>query len=191
MEVHIAGDRADLRAEPGDLISQHAWGWDLDCIVPVVVVVAKGIREVQDGHLADRRRVLGNIEMRRLDRALRHRVRHKEEIKLAIDDLGLLNKARIDVCSLGWVIDEVLSVVSCGLLEESLSDSLVNDDQSDLRVGLSRNIGITGVLHGDDAIELLELHVNNLLAHGITDTITIDEDVFGHGVVIEIAVGLE
>ena len=76
VEIHIAGDRADLRAESGDLISQHAWGWDLDSVIPVVVVVAESIREVQDGHLADGRRVLSNIEMGRLDRALSHGVRH-------------------------------------------------------------------------------------------------------------------
>lgn len=40
MQVYIARDRSDLRAESGDLVGQHTGGRDLDRIVPVVVVVA-------------------------------------------------------------------------------------------------------------------------------------------------------
>ena len=53
VEIHIAGDRADLGSEAGNLIGEHAWRRNLNGIVPVVVVVAKSIGEVQDCHLGD------------------------------------------------------------------------------------------------------------------------------------------
>lgn len=191
VEIHIAGDCADLRAEASDLVCKHAGGWNLDRIVPVVVVVAEGVCEVQDGHLTDLRRVLSNVEMRRLDGALSHRVRHKEEIKLAIDDLRLLNEACVDVGTLRRVVNEVLSIVTSRLLEESLTHSLVHNDQSDVGVLLGGRLRVASVLHRDDAVELLELLVNDLLAHGVTHTVTIDEDVAGQLSIVELAIGLE
>ncbi len=70
MQIHVAGDRAYFRTESSDLIGQHAGGGNLDCIVPVVVVVAKRVSEVQDCHLADVRRVFSYVEVGRLDTAL-------------------------------------------------------------------------------------------------------------------------
>ena len=67
-----------------------------------------------------------------LDGALSHGVRNKEEVKLAFNDFGLLNKACVDISTLWWVVDEVLTTWLLGLLEEPLTDSLVNDDQCDL-----------------------------------------------------------
>jgi hypothetical protein len=52
----------------------------------------------------------------------------KEEIKLAVNYFRLLNESLIDVGTLGRVIDELLAVVH-GLLEESLTNSLVYDDK--------------------------------------------------------------
>jgi len=54
----------------------------------------------------------------------------KEEIKLAVNYFRLLNESLIDVGTLGRVIDELLAVVH-GLLEESLTNSLVYDDKRD------------------------------------------------------------
>jgi len=71
VKVHIARDGADLGAEARDLIGKHAGCWDLDGVVPVVVVVAQGVGEVEDGHLGDLGRVLRHVEMRRLDTTLR------------------------------------------------------------------------------------------------------------------------
>ena len=87
MEVDVAGDSSDLGAEACDLVRKHARRRDLDRVIPVVVVVAEGVGEVEDGHLADLRRVLSHIEVGRLDGALRDRVRHEEEVKLALNDL--------------------------------------------------------------------------------------------------------
>ena len=108
VEVHIAGDGANFRSEASDLVCEHAGGRNLDRIIPVVVVVTQGVREVKDGHLADIRRVLGDVEVCRLDGTLGDGVRHEEEVELAIDDLGLLDEARVDVGTLRWVVDEVL-----------------------------------------------------------------------------------
>ena len=46
VEVHIARDSTNFRAEAGNLICEHARCGDLDGIIPVVVVVAEGIGEV-------------------------------------------------------------------------------------------------------------------------------------------------
>ena len=70
--------------------------------------------------------------------ALCHRVRNKEEIKLAFYDFGLLDKASINISALGWVVDEVLTAWLLSLLEEPLADSLVHDYQRDLRSFLLR-----------------------------------------------------
>ena len=70
MQIHITWDRAYFRTESSNLVGQHARGGDLDCIVPVVVVVAKGVGEVQDCHLADVRRVFSDVEVGWLDTAL-------------------------------------------------------------------------------------------------------------------------
>ena len=65
-------------------------------------------------------------------RALGHGVRDKEEIKLAVLHLRLFDKAIVDVSSLRRVLDELITLLRLALLEESLTDALVNDDQSDL-----------------------------------------------------------
>jgi len=87
VQVHIRRNCANLRPEASNLVCKHAWGRDLDGIVPVVVVVAQGVREVQDSHLRDVGRVLGHIEVSWLDGTLRNRVWHQEEIELTVDDL--------------------------------------------------------------------------------------------------------
>ena len=66
MEIHVARDRANFTAEASDLVSQHARSWDLDGVVPIVVIVTERIGEVQDGHLRYLRRILRYIEVSRL-----------------------------------------------------------------------------------------------------------------------------
>jgi hypothetical protein len=53
VQVHVRRDRPDFRAEASDLVGEHAGGGRLDRVVPVVVVVAQSVCEVQDRHLAD------------------------------------------------------------------------------------------------------------------------------------------
>ena len=118
-------------------------------------------------------------------------MRHQEEVELALDDLRLLNEARVNIGSLRRVIDEVLALRSIGLLEEALSDALVDDDESDIGRGLSRSLIITAILHGHDAVELSKLLVNDLFAHRVTDTVTVDKDVTWHGSVVELTIRRE
>lgn len=152
-----------------------------------------------------------------LDRTLGDGMRHEEEIELSIFDFTLFDEASVNVSSLGRVLDELITLGSLSLLEESLSDTLIHDDQGNLgrldrsgngvfvllllSGGFSRSGGVLGigliflcledaVLLGDDLVELVELFVNDHLSHGITDTISVDEDVLGHRS-IEVAVTLE
>lgn len=55
--------------------------------------------------------------------------------------------------------------------------------------GLAFSLGV--VLISQDLLQLIELEVNNLLSHGVSDTITIDEDVVGELSSIEVSVGLK
>ena len=80
-------------------------------------------------------------------------MRDKEEVKLAIDDFRLLDEAIIDVGTLGRVVDVVLAVVLLSLLEESLTDTLVHDDQRDLRgllLVLLFNVVLTSIQNSTD-----------------------------------------
>ena len=128
VEIYVARDRANFTAEASDLVSQHTWSGDLDGVVPIVVIVAQRISEVQDSHLRDLGRVLRHIEVSRLHWSLGYWMRYQEEVKFAINHFWLLYKARIDICTLWWVVDEVLTASVLRLLEESLTDSLINDD---------------------------------------------------------------
>ena len=51
MEVNIRWNVTDLATINGDLVSQHAGCGNLNRIWPVVIVVAEGICEVQNGVL--------------------------------------------------------------------------------------------------------------------------------------------
>lgn len=195
VEIHVAGDGANFGAETSDLVSKHAWGRDLDGVVPIVVIVTERVREVKNRHLRDLRGVLGHVEVGGLDRTLGYRVGHKEEVELTVYDFGLLDEAVVNVGTLGRVVDVGrLAVVLLSLLEESLANTLVHDDQCDLRgllLVLFRNVILAdAVLKCHNLVKLGEFLVNDLLAHGITDTITVDEDVLGH-LTVEVPVALE
>ena len=194
MEIHVAGDGANFRAEASDLVSKHARSRDLDGVVPIVVIVTKRVSEVKNRHLRDLGRVLSHVEMSGLDGTLSHRVRDQEEIELAFDDFGLLDEAIVDVSTLWRVIDVVLAVVLLSLLEESLADTLVHDDQRDFRsllLVLLLNVVLTdAVLKGHNLVQLGEFLVNDLLTHGVTDTITVDENMLRH-FPVEVPVALE
>ena len=70
MKVHIAGNCSDLGSEASNLIGKHAWRRNFDRIVPVVVVVAEGVSEVENRHFGDLGRIFGHIKVGWLDRAL-------------------------------------------------------------------------------------------------------------------------
>lgn len=154
--------------------------------------------------------------MGRLNRSLSNGMGDKEEIELSILDFTLLDEASIDVSTLRRVLDELITLGSLSLLEESLSNTLVDDDQGDLwRLDRSRlfilflffcrsftsTSGIlsvssifllleNAVLFGNNLMELVKFLIDDHLSHGITNTISVDEDMLRHGVV-EVTVTLE
>ena len=104
---------------------------------------------------------------------LGHRVWYQEEVKCAIYDFGLLHESVVNVSSL-W------RIANCGIstsyLEESLSYSLVNNDESMLWV-LLFFVCLKTIFLLYNLLKLLKLMFDYLLSHGITNTITINENV--------------
>lgn len=179
MQVDVRWNVSNLSSVDGDLVCKHARCGDLDGVWPVVVVVAQGICEVEDRFLGDVRIVLCDIEVSGLHGTLGHGVWHEEEVEFAVDDLCLLNESLIDEGSLRRVED-----LGARLLEEPLSDSLVDDDEGDVWELL-----LFTVLISHDLLQLLELVRDDLLSHGIADTISVDENVFRQLSTVEFLVG--
>jgi hypothetical protein len=65
--------------------------------------------------------------MSRLDSSLGHRMGYQEEVKCSIYYFRLLDKTLVYVRALGWISDGGLILSH---LEKSLSNSLVDNDQS-------------------------------------------------------------
>jgi len=59
--------------------------------------------------------------------ALGDRVRYEEEIEFSILDFGLLDETRVDVSALRRILNKLTTLMSLFLLEETLTDALVND----------------------------------------------------------------
>jgi hypothetical protein len=89
-------------------------------------------------------------------------VRHEEEVKSAINNLCLLDESVINIGSLGRV-ENLSSVRLSLLLKESLSHTLVDDDECDVRKGNAFRLGV--VLVSEDLLELIELVLDDLLSH--------------------------
>lgn len=116
---------------------------------------------------------------------------HQEEVEAAVHDLGLLDEALVHVGALRRVVDEVLAI-RLGLLEEALAYTLVHDNQGDLGLGhLDFGALVVTVLLADDLVQLFELEVNNLLAHRIADTVSVNENVVWHLTLVVLAIALE
>lgn len=92
-EINILGDGTNFSSVDGDSVSEHAWSWDLDGIVPIGVVVAESVGEVEDGLLGQIGRILSNVEVSGLSGSLGDIVGDNEEIEAAILDLGLFDEA--------------------------------------------------------------------------------------------------
>lgn len=71
-------------------------------------------------------------------------MRNEEEVELSINDLGLLNEAMVNIGTLRWVQDLSLVVTATlSLLEESLSDTFVHDDESNVgKRSLAFSLGV-------------------------------------------------
>jgi len=155
VEVNVARDVTNFTSVNGDLVSQHAWSRNLDGVGPVEVAVAECIGEVKDGLLGDSGGVLSHVEVSRLHCSLGHRVRNQVEVELPINYLSLLHEGRVHIGALWWVSD-----VALGLLEESLSDSLVHNHECDLWLRL-----ISSVLLYTHGLELSQFLFNDHVPH--------------------------
>ena len=89
-------------------------------------------------------------------------MRHEEEVKSAINNLCLLDESVINIGSLGRV-ENLSSVRLSLLLKESLSNTLVDDDECDVRKSISLRLGV--ILVCEDLLELIELVLDDLLSH--------------------------
>jgi hypothetical protein len=72
------------------------------------------------------------------------------------------------------------------LLEDTLSNSLVHNDESDLWYLLA---SVFIILFREDLFELVQFLGDNHLSHGITNTVSVDEDVVWHGSFIVVSIG--
>jgi hypothetical protein len=184
VEVHIRRNVSDFATIDCDFVCQHARGWDLDRISPVVVVVAESVREVENRVFWNLGGIGSYVEMSRFDCSLGHRVRNQEEIKGSVDDLRLLNETVINVGTLWRVSNGSVHA----LLEESLSHTLVDNNQGML---WQWRWIICFVLLLDDLTELFKLVTDYLSSHGIADTVSVDENVIWKGTVVVISKRLE
>lgn len=211
MQIDVTWNSTDFRAETSDFVCKHAWRWDLDSVVPVVVIVTKSVGEVENSWLRDLRRVLGNIEMSWLHGTLGDWMWDQEEVKLTIFNFRLLDEACIDVGSLRRVLDELVALLGLSLLEKSLSHTFVNNDECYFRRNerldlilrqlfvfsfgifsflLSFLLLEQSIFFSHDLMELVKFLIDNHLSHRITNSITIDENVFRHRA-IEVSIALE
>ena len=104
--------------------------------------------------------------MSRFDSSLCNVMRNKEEIKFAVDNFGLLNEALVNIGALRRILDSVPFK-----FEESLSDSFVDNDQSNVR-----NL-LAFVFLREDFLELVKFEFNDHLSHRVANTISVNEDV--------------
>jgi len=146
MKVDVWWNRANFASESGNLISQHNWSGYLDRVVPIVVVVAEGVSEVENGFFRNIGLVFCDVEMGWLDWSLSHSVRDQEEVELTVDNFSLLNEALVHICTSRWVANAITIVA-----EESLADAFVDDNKSNLR-GLNSMFSVESVLFGDDFV---------------------------------------
>jgi len=86
-------------------------------------------------------------------------MRHQEEVECSIDNLSLFNEAVINVGTLWRIGNGGIHA----LLEESLSNTLVDDDQGML--WKIRIIWLESILLLDNLVKLLKLMADDLGSH--------------------------
>lgn len=185
MKVNIWRNIAYFASIYSDLICQHTRCWNFDWIWPIIVVEAKSVSEIEDCILWNLGSIFSNIKMSRLDCSLGHIVWYKEKVEFAINHLWLFNETLIDISPLRR-INEFFSFID---VEESLSNSLVHDNESNIWV--SWMVLLNSVLVSNNFLELFKFIFNDLLSHWVTDSISIDENMVGHLAFVKISVGLK
>jgi hypothetical protein len=184
LQVQVLRDVTDLSSVHSDLVSKHTRCGDLDSVSPIVIVVTEGIGEVEDSVFGEEGCVFCDVEMSRFSSSLCDGMGDQEEVEFSINNFSLFNEPGINISSLRRIDN-----VSSSDLEESLSDSLVDENESDLR-GFGHSWWEI-VLLSNDLLELLKLQVDDHLSHGITNSISVDENVVRHSSFVEVSVALE
>ena len=131
-------------------------------------------------------------------------MRHKEEVKGTVNDFRLLDEAVVHVSALRRVGDGVVAalvvvmVASSAVvallateLEEALSDSLVDDDESGLGKFALVLLRLVVVLLLHNLVELLQLVLDHLRTHRVAHSISVDEDVVGQLALVVVSERLE
>lgn len=118
---------ADVHVELSDLVGVHARSWHFDGTSPVEIVVAEIKGELLNDVLLHGRVIVGDVEVSWQHASLGSVLRNKIEVVFHIRIL-VLNYLVVDAAS-GWWILEVSVLI---FHEESLSDSLVHNDHSDV-----------------------------------------------------------
>lgn len=146
MKVDVWWNRANFASEAGYLISQHYWSGYLNRVVPIVVVVAKGVGKIENGFFRNIGLVFSDVEVGWLNWSLSHSVRDQEEVELTVDNFSLLNEALVHISTSRWVAYSITIVA-----EESLANTFVNNNKSNLR-GFNSMFCIKSILFGDDFV---------------------------------------
>ena len=94
----------------------------------------------------------------------------------------VFNQTLVDDAAGGWV-PQLTSLV---LHKESLGDPLVDDNHSDLRLGRGLIVDLV-----DGSLKLRDLGRKHLVAHGIANTVTIDNEVGRKLIFVEVSEHLD
>ena len=125
MQIKVVGDVTDLSPVNCNFVSEHAGGWYLDGVWPVVVVEAESVGEIQNVSFFKAAVVVCHEEVGRLHCSLSHRVRDQKKVKFAVDHFALRNESRVNVGASWWVHYLLIPFI----LEEPLPHSLVHNDE--------------------------------------------------------------
>ena len=153
-----------------DLVSVHTGRRHLDRSLPVEIVVAEVESELFEDLLPNGGVVVGNIEMSRRDATLCGVLRDQVEVVLSVV-VRVLNEVLVDQSS-RWRIDHsALGVLG----EKALTDSLVDDHHSDVRLA---GLLVVHVFYG--FIELTDFLLEHSSSLGVANTVSENNDVSWH-----------
>lgn len=158
---------ADVHVELRDLVCVHARSGHLDRTRPVEVVVAQVEGQLLDHFLLQGGVVESNVEVGWQDTPLGCELGHQVEIILDVRVI-ILHDLVVNQAPRRWVLNGSIFTLN----KEPLSDSLVDDDNSDVRLLLGEVVGLM-----DSLSDLSDLLLEDLSSHGITNTISVDNEV--------------
>lgn len=165
-ELDGPGLFSKVHEELCDLVGIHAGSRDLDGTCPVEVVVTEVKGELLNDRLLNWRVIEGHVEVSREDASLSCGLWDQIEVILSLRVL-ILNYLGVNESPAGWVVKPALAVLN----EEPLCDPLVHNDDSDVGLLLGEVVGLI-----DGLSKLLDFCLKNLPAHGITNTVSVDNE---------------